>query len=44
MLMYPNYYKHEVLPLAMNDKNYSVMGGEGRYSIINLYYLYDESN
>jgi len=44
MLMFPNYYAHEVLPLAMNNKNYLVMGGEGRYSIINLYYLYDESN
>ena len=38
MLMYPSYYTHEVLPIAMNDKNYSVMGGEGRYSIINLYH------
>jgi hypothetical protein len=39
MLMIPNYYTHEVLPLAMNDKNYTVMGGEGRYSIINYYII-----
>ena len=44
MLMCPNYYTHEVLPLAMNDKNYTVMGGEGRYSIMNFYHVRNESN
>ena len=44
MLMYPSYYTHEVLPLEMDDKNYPKLGGQGRYAIINFYYILNEHN